>query len=77
MEYISSIERVRTEQAKALAKQEGELTALTRLLTRRFGPLPSPLLTRIQAGTQTEIETWLDRILDANSLDEIFGEMAH
>lgn len=81
MEYISSIERVRTAQAVEMAKQEGlqtgELTALTRLLTRRFGALPSALSMRLQSATQAQIETWLDRILDANSLDDVFEEMAY
>ncbi|MEN9867739.1 MAG: hypothetical protein RL748_3329 [Pseudomonadota bacterium] len=81
MEYISSIERVRTAQAVEIAKQEGvqtgELTALTRQLTRRFGALPSALLVRLQSATQAQIETWLDRILDANSLDDVFEEMAY
>jgi hypothetical protein len=53
---------------------EGEATLLMRLLERRFGPLPAEVRQRI---TKTDAETLLiygERVLDAKSLDEIFGD---
>jgi hypothetical protein len=51
---------------------QGEALLLQRLLARRFGPLPTAVIARIAAATVEEIETWGDRVLDANSLDEVF-----
>ena len=45
---------------------------LQRQLTRRFGPLPNGVLARNAATSAEEIDTWVDRVLDATSLDEVF-----
>lgn len=50
---------------------------LQRQLTRRFGTLPAAQLTRIAAATPAQLETWGDRVLDASSLDEVFGDTRH
>ena len=42
------------------------------LATRRFGPLPTEVIARIAAATVEDIENWVDRLLDAQSLDEVF-----
>jgi hypothetical protein len=51
---------------------KGEALLLQRLLSRRFGPLPSDLVARIRAATTEQLEGWGDRILDATSLEEVF-----
>jgi hypothetical protein len=51
---------------------EGEILMLQRQLTRRFGPLPNGVLARIAATSAEEIDAWVDRVLDATSLDEVF-----
>jgi flagellar biosynthesis/type III secretory pathway protein FliH len=57
-------------------REEGQtlarITTLTRLLTRRFGPPPEWALTRMQQATGKQIDTWLDRILDAPTIDAVF-----
>ena len=58
-------------------EQKGEAIALQRLLTRRFGALPPDLASRIAAASREEIETWLDRVLDARSLEDVFAPTAH
>ena len=53
-------------------KREGETLVLQRLLARRFGPLPSEVIARISGAAVEEIDLWVDRVLDARSLDEVF-----
>ena len=52
-------------------KREGETLVLQRLLARRFGPLPSEVITRISGASIEEVEIWCDRLLDATSLVEV------
>lgn len=54
--------------------QEGQALALRRLLTRRFGALPEDLGARIQGARPEDLEAWLDRALEAVSLEEIFQD---
>jgi hypothetical protein len=51
---------------------EGMTLALQRLLTRRFGPLPTEVIARFAAATVEDMENWADRLLEAQSLDEVF-----
>lgn len=51
--------------------RHGEATMLLRLIERRFGPPSQPVRERInQADAQTLLH-WSERILDAESLDEV------
>jgi predicted transposase YdaD len=52
--------------------EKGESLVLQRQLVKRFGPLPSNLLTRIAAADRAQLEFWCDRVLDAATLDEVF-----
>jgi flagellar biosynthesis/type III secretory pathway protein FliH len=52
--------------------QQAVVLTLQRQLTRRFGPIPADITARIAAAPLETIEIWLDRILDAESLGEIF-----
>nr|WP_286206759.1 DUF4351 domain-containing protein [Thauera linaloolentis] len=54
-------------------RSKGELIVLTRLLTRRFGPLDAAVSERLQKATSAELEQWADNILDARRLEEVFG----
>jgi len=67
--------------APALAQQGeekgfylGELQTLQRQITKRFGPLPEAVQVRLSTATREEIERWLDRVLDAQTLDEVFAK---
>jgi hypothetical protein len=51
---------------------EGKREAVSRLLNARFGPLSEDVMKKIAAtGSLTELDTYLDRILSAKSLQEI------
>jgi hypothetical protein len=52
--------------------EKGESLVLQRLLVKRFGTLPSTLLTRIAAADRAQLELWCDRVLDAATLDDVF-----
>jgi predicted transposase YdaD len=53
--------------------EKGQRAMLLRLLGRRFGAVPEPIAARVDAATLPELERWSDRVLDAASLDDIFG----
>ena len=52
----------------------GEAYALRRLLQKRFGLLSEDVLARLQAASIDELELWLDRALDADSLAGVFAQ---
>jgi predicted transposase YdaD len=54
--------------------QQGECLLLQRLLARRFGALPAEVLARLAKASLEELEAWGDRVLEAKSLEEVFGE---
>ena len=54
-------------------RQEGERTILLRLLERRFGPLPDWVRARLNAAEPVLLEEWGLRLLDASSLEAVFG----
>jgi flagellar biosynthesis/type III secretory pathway protein FliH len=54
--------------------EKGEALILQRQLARRFGVLPNQILETIAAASAGQIENWCDRVLDAQSLDEVFRD---
>ena len=54
--------------------QQGQVELLIRQLTHRFGPLPDEIRPRLERATPAEIETLADRILEANSLEQVFEQ---
>ena len=50
---------------------KGETLLLQRLLTKRFGPLPDHAAQQIESATVGQIDVWIDRVLDAQSLDDV------
>lgn len=56
---------------KRLETQRGQLL---RLLARRFGALPDAVAARVAGAGAEDLDRWFDRLLDAASLDELFGE---
>jgi flagellar biosynthesis/type III secretory pathway protein FliH len=52
-------------------KFEAQSYTLRRLLSRRFGVLSPDVSAQIAAADISQIETWLDRVLDASSVDDV------
>jgi predicted transposase/invertase (TIGR01784 family) len=52
---------------------EGEAAMLIRLLERKFRPLPESARQRIASADAETLLVWGERVLDANTLDEVWG----
>ena len=75
-EHAEWEQRVRHEgrrEGRQEGRQEGERTLLLRQLTSRFGPLPAGVVARIESASIAEIELWGDRILVAETLDDVLN----
>jgi hypothetical protein len=57
----------------ALGRTEGKAEMLLRLLRRRFGAVDERILARVRTADACNLEIWYDRLLDAESLDGVFG----
>ncbi len=81
MAYVSSVERIGIEkgmqQGMQQGVQQGEALALQKLLVRRFGALPASTVEQIANARAELLEIWLDRVLDAATLEEVFHKARH
>ncbi len=50
----------------------GEANVLARLFTKRFGPLSAETQTRLKTATHEQIGQWVENILDAPTLEDVF-----
>ncbi|MDO4232246.1 MAG: Rpn family recombination-promoting nuclease/putative transposase [Lautropia sp.] len=60
------------EKGQAEGAQQAQTLILQRLLARRFGELPPQILGKIQHASPGQVDTWIDRVLDAPTLEAIF-----
>ncbi|MBX3462872.1 MAG: hypothetical protein KF830_06855 [Planctomycetes bacterium] len=44
------------------------------MLHRRFGELPADVTLRVRAGSLADPDRWTDRILDAETLADVFAD---
>ena len=51
---------------------EGERTVLERQLQRRFGVLTPEITEKLSEASSTELENWAEKVLDAETLDDVF-----
>jgi hypothetical protein len=58
---------------EAAGEARGKAITLHSQLTRRFGLLPPWAAQRIAAAPKAQLETWLDGIFDATSVEELLG----
>jgi hypothetical protein len=52
---------------------QGRAAMLARLLHRRFGPLTATINDRLAQASAEQLDLWAERVLDADSLDEVFA----
>ena len=53
---------------------KGEMLALQRLLSKRFGAIPADITRLIANAPLDDIERWFDRAIDAQQLADIFKD---
>lgn len=66
-------ERLRAE-GMAEGMEQGERAFLARQIVRRFGPLTAETRARLEKADQQQLEIWADRILDAESLEQVLQD---
>ncbi len=79
MTIMSTAETIRREsEARGLARGQaigltlGHVGILTRLLQKRFGPLPDHVTKRIATADIVDLERWVDRVHDVGDLEAVF-----
>jgi len=56
-------------------RRDNRVSILTRLLRRKFGALPPAILTRMATADASEVDVWLERVLFAATLDDVFAPL--
>lgn len=57
--------------------QQGEALALQKMLVKRFGAIPAQVTAQIAAADASRLDAWLDQVLDAPSMESMFGPSTH
>ena len=57
--------------------QKGEATLLVRLLQKRFGALSQDVRQRLEHAEIAQLESWGERLLDADSLEALLDGTPH
>ena len=81
MRYVSSFERIAQKRGieqgmeKGMEKGigKGQARLLNLQIRQRFGALPAEVEARLLAATPEQLEAWALRVLEAASLDDVFG----
>jgi Domain of unknown function (DUF4351) len=60
-------------QEREQGRIEGRAETLLRLLDRRFHGVPKPYQAQVLAANANQLDTWIDAVLDAESIDAVFG----
>ena len=53
-------------------RKEGAIVLLERQLVRRFGPLPQAVRNRLSKGSMAQLAAWSERLLEAETLQQVF-----
>jgi hypothetical protein len=69
-EEVSALTRF-AERFTAIGKQRGEATMLLRLLRHKFGDLAETTRQRVETADPDTLLTWSERILTADSIEEV------
>ena len=54
-------------------RREAAAALVGRQLAKRFGPLDTPVRSRLEQATLEQLDDWAERLLDAPSLEAVLG----
>ena len=77
MPYISSFERAGIEKGLEQGRLVGKAQLLKRQLLRRFGEVPVWAADKIDAAEESLLESWVDVVFEAASMEAVFANQAH
>ena len=60
------------EEGRQEGRQETQIDTLLRLLEKRFGPQPATLRQRLDGANTEQLDAWILRVLDADSVEAVF-----
>jgi len=61
------------DEGRAEGEAKGRAETLLKLLGLRFGPLSAVTRARVEAGSRAQLEVWVERVLTAATLDDVFA----
>lgn len=70
--FVSTYDRAIQEGAA-----EARIDVLLQLVTRRFGAPSADVVARVRTASSAELDRWIQRILDARTLDELLADGTH
>ena len=65
-------EEIGEARGEAKGEARGEAKTLSKLLVRRFGPLPEFVRARIASADIESLDHWIDRFDTSKTLDDVF-----
>ena len=63
-----------SQQAREEGREEGQRATLVKQLRLRFHDLSDDVLARVDAATPRQLDIWAERILTAETLDEVLAD---
>ncbi|WP_089684056.1 Rpn family recombination-promoting nuclease/putative transposase [Billgrantia gudaonensis] len=73
-ENLENLVKKERQEGRQEGRQEEARRILQRLLTKRFGELPTWVRAKLETAEAGQLEAWTDEILVAESLEALFGE---
>ena len=72
-EAVMSVMAQERERGRAEGEATGKAKTLLRLLDRRFHGVSEAYRTQVLAADANQLDSWIDAVLDAESIDAVFG----
>ncbi len=72
-EAIMGFSQMLRDEGRLVGRQEERMITLNRLLSHRFENIPAWAGELLQKGGPRDLEQWTDRILDAKTIEDVFG----
>lgn len=73
-EYVSEFARQFVAEGRKEGIEEGEKKLLLKQLDRKFGELTAEVRERILAASSEQVDIWAERVLTAQTLDQVFAD---